>query len=119
VNADSDRLRRIHAGLDDEGRRTLLAFAEFLAARNAVTEPAPPQAPTLQPRAPDESVVAALKRLRSSYPMLAAAPLLDAASQAMTRHMLQGRPAKEVIDELEEMFAAAYSGHVADREEPR
>ena len=43
-----------------------------------------------------ESVVAALKRLRLSYPMLDSAPLLDAAASLVTAHVLHGRSAAEV-----------------------
>lgn len=61
--------------------------------------------PAREPRPAGESVVGAMKRLRRCYPQLDATALLDQASLLMSAHMLQGRPASEVIDELEVLFA--------------
>ncbi len=92
-------------------RDSLLAFAEFLAARAAgqqdgkppeVVEPVPVEAPE------NESVVAAIKRLSSTYPMLERAVLLNETSVLMTAHVMQGRGADEVIAELEALFSAQY-----------
>lgn len=85
-------------------QQQLLEFAEFLSARYpstteaSVTEPLPIERPA------DETVVAAMKRLRETYPMLDPEKLLHEASGLMSSHMLQGRPAAEVIDELEQLF---------------
>ena len=56
-----------------------------------------------------ESVVAAIRRLSTSYPMLDRRRLLNVTSSRMTQHTLHGRPAPEVIDELEQVFAAEYA----------
>jgi hypothetical protein len=117
VSADRERLAELFAALDPADRRTLLAFAEFLVTRHAdgtSSVDAVPELPRDLPRPENESVVAALKRLRQSYPMLDAAPLLDAAARLVTAHVLHGRGAEEVIDELESLFAEAYAGHAVD-----
>lgn len=119
MSADRQRLAELFAALDGDGRRTLLEFAEFLAARRdgaANVADETPLEPRELPRPDGESVVAALKRLRLSYPMLDSAPLLDAAASLVTAHVLHGRSAVEVIDELELLFADTYAGLVASRE---
>lgn len=113
MNSDARRLQRAYAALDADARRTLLAFAEFLSAR--VPASAPPATPQPQPRRDGESVVAALKRLRATYPMLDSAALLDTAAAAMTRHALHGEPAAAVIDQLEALFRDAYAEHAGTR----
>lgn len=117
MSSDRERLVELFAALDRDGRRTLLAFAEFLATTGtarAAPDDATPELPRVLPRPDDESVVAALKRLRRSYPMLDAAPLLDAAARLVTAHVLHGRGAEQVIDELETLFAEAYGNHAVD-----
>ena len=94
--------------LSDEQRDTALAFIEFLSQRKADVPPAVPQIPLDIPRPAEESVVKALKRLRETYPMLNMDQLLHEASGHMQKHVLQGKPAKEVIDDLEEMFNKHY-----------
>lgn len=106
------RLQACYAALDRDGRRVLLEFAEFLRTRHA--RPAPPAQPLDLPRPAEESVIAALKRLRATYPMLDSAPLLDAATTLVTAHVLHGRGAGEVIDELEALFGRAYAERAAD-----
>jgi len=89
-------------------QQQLLEFAEFLSARYpsttaaSVTEPLPIERPA------DETVIAAMKRLRETYPMLDPEKLLHEASGLMSSHMLQGRPAADVIDELEQLFRHHY-----------
>jgi hypothetical protein len=111
LSTGGDRLRTLYRGLDADGRRLLLEFAEFLAARRDEAVPEPDAAPRAIPRPDDESVVAALKRLRATYPMLDSASLLDAAATLVTAHVLHGRAAGEVIDELETLFGKAYAAH--------
>lgn len=109
--SDEERhLTRIFRRLTPEDRRTLLAFADFLAARPRVAagdaraiEPRP------LPRPPEESVVAAIRRLSQVYFMLDRGPLLNETSTLMSAHILQGRPADAVIDELECLFARHYA----------
>jgi hypothetical protein len=118
---DERRLGRLFRRLDPESRRTLLRFAEFLAERgdgagaspgrdsaqapDAIREPRP------EPRPAGESVVAAIRRLRRIYPMLDTGELLNHASGLMASHVLQGRAAAEVIDDLEALFAKHYEAY--------
>jgi len=99
----ANRLTAIYDSLPEAEKKTLLDFAEFLAARCERDRPVSTE-PTAIPRPEDESVVAALKRLRETYHMLDHSKMLHEASSLMAQHMMQGRPAGEVIDDLEQMF---------------
>jgi hypothetical protein len=111
----------IYRQLGDVDRGTLLAFAEFLLQRNRFAAPAaapakaPLPAPETLPRPAQESVVAALKRLAKTYPMLDKTEMLGATSDLVARHILQGTAATEVIDRLEEIFATRYRQLKQDR----
>jgi hypothetical protein len=110
------RLGKLFRSLDSPSRDTLLAFAEFLAARRQRPVPAPPPSePLHEPRPGKESVVAAIKRLRRTYPMLDEGTMLSETSALMAAHVLQGREAETVIDELERLFASRFDAHKADR----
>ncbi len=97
------RLVELYAQLPEADRKSLLDFAEFLASRCEPAEPVSLEPLTI-PRPAEESVVAAMKRLRETYPMLDHSKLLHEASGLMAQHLMQGRPAPEVIDDLEQMF---------------
>lgn len=106
MNKKEKQLLAQFRSLSDADANTLLDFAEFLAAR----QPAPeiPQTVNKIERPAEEKVVAAIKRLTTSYPMLDKAQILNETSALMAQHMLQGKPAKEVIDELEAVFERHY-----------
>jgi len=106
TNSQQKRLQHIFRQLGREQQQTLLAFAEFLYSRN-VSE-LPSTVPKLKPRPPNESVVAAIKRLAQSYPMLDKAIMLNETSRLMTEHILHGRDKIEIIDELEVVFLRHY-----------
>jgi hypothetical protein len=94
----------------------LLDFAEFLLMRHGSDGPVETgkisaveiPAPTDIPRPAEETVVKAVKRLRATYPMLDARKLLNQTSELMTQHLVQGREAIEVIEELEILFRSSY-----------
>ena len=105
------RLLELYRALDGSARETLLAFAEFLAERAGAAAPAPagpPPAPEPVPRPEGETVIAAIKRLSRTYPMLDRSRMLGETSALVAQHVMQGRPAAEVIDELEALFRAHY-----------
>lgn len=108
------RLLELYRALDGGGRETLLAFAEFLAQRATAAGPAPegPSGPEPEPeplpRPEGETVIAAIKRLSRTYPMLDRGRMLGETSALVAQHVMQGRPAAEVIDELEALFRAHY-----------
>lgn len=93
--------------LDDSSREQLTAFAEFLVARQGY-DARPVPAPALEPRPEAESVVAALKRLSRGYHMIDRSKMLPETSALMTQHVMDGRAAHEVIDELEVLFERHY-----------
>jgi hypothetical protein len=95
---------------------SLLAFAEFLRSRAGappVARPAPEPVvipePEAIPRPEQESVVKAVKRLAQTYPMLDKSKMLTDTSALVMQHVVQGRDAVEVIDELEIVFQRHYS----------
>ena len=111
------RLLELYDALDERDRELLAAFAEFLATRRVgaagVVEPL--AEPDFLPRPPEESVIAAIRRLAQSYHMLDKAAMLHETSALMSAHILQGRPASDVIDELETLFSSHYERHRAER----
>ena len=128
--APEQRLTQIFAQLDTAQQRTLLAFAEFLAAGGApapgpAARPAPapdqvpPQAqsrtqiqePTPLPRPERETVIAAIRRLGLTYAMLDREPMLHETAALMSAHVLHGRTAAAVIDDLEVLFRRRYQDY--------
>jgi hypothetical protein len=112
IPADQRKLLKAYAALEEQDRASLLAFAEFLAARSGEqtegsTDPEPSE-PMPIPRPDEESVVGAIKRLSESYFMLDRAMLLDETSELMTAHLVRGEAANEVIDRLEALFERHY-----------
>ena len=101
------RLLRIFARLSEQDQKTLLDMAEFLAAKVPQKEHAIPE-PKSIPRPQEESVVQGLKRLSNTYFMLDKATMLNEASNLMAQHIMQGRPASDVIDDLEALFLEQY-----------
>ena len=111
------RLLDLFSRLDEQGRETLLAFAEFLAGRmpDKAMEEARVLEPAALPRPAKESVVAAIKRLARTYYMLERKEMLNETSALMGQHVLHGRSAESVIDDLERLFARQYARYVAAR----
>ena len=94
-------------------RQTVLDFSEFLATQSigssentgvAAIIPEPKHIPRPQ----KESVVKAVRRLTQTYSMLDHGKLLHETSSFMTQHIMQGKSAEVVIEELEAMFARHY-----------
>jgi len=110
------RLNELFAQLPEAERKSLLDFAEFLASRCELVAP-PSLEPNPIPRPDEESVVAAMKRLRETYHMLDHAKMLHEASGLMAQHLMQGRPAPEVIDDLEAMFLRYFEKLTGVRDE--
>ena len=101
------RLDKITNELDSENLSTLLAFAEFLHARqpDIVVEVSNP---AIVPRPENESVIGAIRRLSRGYPMLARDTLLNEAVSLMTRHIMSGKSAVETIDRVDALFSSRY-----------
>lgn len=105
------RLRQLYRQLNTADQETLLRFAEFLAQSSSV-QPYETwvvfPTPEYIERPVQESVVKAIKRLRATYPMLDPERLLNETSQLMSAHIIQGKAAELVINELEAVFQQHY-----------
>ena len=107
--AEDKRLLALFRRLSDAHKQTLIEFAEFLADKETTDNADEPSLePVSIPRPEQENVVMAIKRLRATYPMLDSADLFNEASAQMTRHLMHGIPATDVIDELEQIFLQRY-----------
>ena len=108
MTADERRLLRLFRALSDGKQASLLDYAEFLLNRGLPDVPETANVPLDIPRPDKESVVKAIKRLRETYPMVDRAHILNDTSACMTKHLIHGKPAAEVIDELEALFQSHY-----------
>lgn len=119
MSTPEDRLLQMFRRLPPAEQGHLLSFAEFLASRSdmpipaatalAAPEPATIPEPVAIPRPEQESVVKAVKRLAQTYPMLDKSKMLNDTSSLVMQHVIQGRAAVEVIDELEIVFQQHYA----------
>jgi hypothetical protein len=100
------RLLEILDALPEAQETALLEYAEFLAQRHG--GPREITAPLEIPRPAKESVVKAIQRLGATYPMVDRGKILNETSVLMTQHVIHGRAATEVIDELEILFRRHY-----------
>ncbi len=107
-------LAEIAARLSPEDQDSLLKFARFLEQQSPAPTPEPVPDPAPIPRPESESVIKAMRRLSATYHMLDRSRLLNETSALMAQHVMQGRPAVEVIDELEVVFQAHYEKVVAE-----
>lgn len=117
-----DELLQMFRRLAAADQEHVLAFAQFLHSRSGgnsftlpAARPAPPEEPVeiaeplAIPRPAQESVVKAVKRLAQTYPMLDKSKMLNDTSALVMQHVIQGRDAVEVIDELEIVFQRHYA----------
>lgn len=102
--------------LPKEAQKSLLDFCDFLTAQHPVLDKEVPL-PKDFARPENESVVLAMRRLSDSYFMLNKDTLLHEASSLMSQHILQGREAIEVIDELEILFKKFYDELISQHSE--
>jgi hypothetical protein len=104
----SQALVDLYESMDDERKQSLCDFADFLFAKSGpVKKEIPP--PEDIPRPEIETVVGAVKRLKSKYHMVESMSVFSEASALMTDHMVKGRDVIEVIDEMEILFENAYN----------
>lgn len=97
--------------LTDTAQQQLVDYAEFLAQRHADPQEEKVQEPENIPRPPEETVIAAVRRLSTTYHMVDKSTMLHETSNLVSAHMMQGRPAAEVIDELEQLFRERYRSY--------
>ena len=113
LKVSSQSLVEIFEYLPEKDQNTLFEFAEFLKSRAPepalkITEPLALERPK------EESVVDAINRLKKNYPMVQQKEMLNETSEFMMQHMMQGKPAEEVIDELEALFEIKFQKAVSE-----
>ncbi|MCG7988265.1 MAG: hypothetical protein JAZ20_11100 [Candidatus Thiodiazotropha weberae] len=118
LDPEQQRLLDLFERIAPSDRDSLLAFTEFLSQRPSQEAVSVDRSSPLEPkqleRPADESVVKAIKRLSESYFMLERDQLLDETSSLMTSHVMQGRTAVEVIDDLEALFKKHYQNYLSE-----
>ena len=123
----SRELLDLFGQLDAAHQQTLLAFARFLLTQAAgppsagrtsdvTTAAAEIPEPVVIARPAQESIVAGLKRLAKTYPMLDKSEMLGATSDLVATSLLQAAEPAAVIDRLEEIFAQHYREFRATRQ---
>lgn len=107
----TDKLQALAQRLSPEEQKTLLDYAEFMVSRSTYKVEETVTEPLDIPRPAEESVVAAMRRLSQTYPMLNMDKLLHEASGLMSEHLMHGRAAIEVIDDLHVLFDRHYQDY--------
>jgi hypothetical protein len=107
---DRELLRRI-GDLGEADRHALECYLEFLLQRAADRAPDAPRQPLPIERPESESVVAAMRRLTATYPMIDPDRAFHRASALMSDHLIAGRDAGSVIDDLEALFEELWAQH--------
>ena len=109
----SRQLDALMLQLDTEHQQAVVDYTTFLVQRYKIQAPVEKGlSPADIVRPEQESVIAAIKRLKKTYFMLDTDSLLDQTSSLMGKHILRGRQASEVIDELQSLFEAKYDEYL-------
>lgn len=123
LGKDAKKLVKLFKDLGTEDKQTLLSFAEFLQGRDPSQTAEPTDERLAEPEyevGPEgESVIKAIKRLGRVYYMVDKSLLLNDTSSLMTRHLMQGAPAQEIIVELEILFKTTYQSIAAGDEQKK
>jgi len=106
------QLLALFDSLPAQAQQALLDYAEFLKARYPVDIEISHEPQDIS-RPGNETVVLAIRRLSKTYPMLDREALLHETSSFMMQHIVQGKQAREVIDDLEVYFRQQYEDFVA------
>lgn len=109
-----DKLVAIAGRLSKTEQQQLLEYAEFLESRSEHVKQIANAEPVHIPRPESETVIAAMRRLSDTYPMLNKDKLLHEAAGLMSEHVMQGREPESVIDDLELLFERHYKIHLGE-----
>ena len=101
------QLLEVWRKLSENDQDALQQFAEFLLQRNGSIQEVAPEPLDIE-RPSDESVMAAIKRLSETYPMINKDNMLNETSSLVAQHVIHGKDAVPVIDELEIVFRRHY-----------
>lgn len=96
--------------MTESAQSSLMDYADFLLDKHPKIQQIQTE-PNFIPRPEEESVIAAIKRLSATYPMLTDSSLFNETSTLMTQHIMQGREASTVIDEIEAVFNKQYNAY--------
>jgi len=107
MKRDAKALSDLFNTLDKDRQQSLFDYAEFLQTKGGNMQQDIGE-PVEVPRAENETVVGAIKRLKQTYPMIDSMEVFAVASNLMTEHMVQGRDAEEVINQIEVLFEDTY-----------
>ncbi len=117
MNKNESKLLNIFSDLDKNDQSSVLSFAEFLldkAKQDGRLIVVDKPVDILRPE--EERVVAAIKRLSATFPMLKKNSMLNETAALMSEHILKGRAAVDVINELEIQFQVRYEEFCLERE---
>ena len=115
MKRDAQALADLFDALDRDRQESLFDYAEFLLSRGGPVQREVGE-PLDIPRDENETVVGAIKRLKRTYPMIDSMEVFAHASNLMTDHMVKGRDALEVIEEIEALFEQTYEKLLRDFE---
>ena len=113
MKEQSRELDVLMSQLGDEHQRAVVDYATFLVQQYNIQTPVEAGLePAAIARPEEESVIAAIKRLKETFYMLDTDSLLDETSSLMGQHILRGREASAVINELQSLFEAKYKKYL-------
>ncbi|MBF0256090.1 MAG: hypothetical protein HQL47_06450 [Gammaproteobacteria bacterium] len=114
TNSPEEReLLRLYRELNPRDQASVQDFLAFVHQRRQSLEEQEliRHAPKPIPRPEEETVIGAIKRLSESFYMLDRSKMLHETSGLMSEHLLQGRDAMAVIDELEDLFQQHFANY--------
>lgn len=107
------KIKRLLSQLDEQHQQTILDYATFLVQQYGIDEHRETDLePAAIERPKQETVIAAIKRLKKTYTMLDTDIMLSETSALMGQHILKGREASAVIDELQSIFQTRYEQYL-------
>jgi hypothetical protein len=106
-------IKLLLAELDDDHQQAIVDYATFLVQKYKTgNSGARDLKPESIERPGQETVIAAIKRLKKTYYMLDTDSMLSQTSALMGQHILKGREASDVIDELQSIFQTQYKQYL-------
>jgi hypothetical protein len=106
-------IKLLLAQLDADHQQAIVDYANFLVQRYKTdSSVARDLKPESIERPGQETVIAAIKRLKKTYYMLDTDSMLSQTSALMGQHILKGREASDVIDELQSIFQTQYEQYL-------
>lgn len=107
-STEERKLCEIYKQLSEADKYTLMSFASFLNKQEFINDESIETSVRFEvlniPRPEKESVIKAIRRLTKTYPMIDKDSIFERISSLMTEHIMNGRSASSVIDDLEKLF---------------